>query len=405
MAGESFIHFGINGRIYPHRCLVVKDLNHDLVIGRDFMTRYNVVLSFKDGFCSIGNQKIPLAKQGDIRSIVRTIKSVTIPPRTLITVYGRYHKDAPIEANGSSLQWEQHPTCFLSREPGLMVMNGLGGVNANRRIPVTIVNSTGRCFRVKKGNVLAKISSVIEINQVSQDTPEVIKSESSFAYKQQILPEVPEGLSTQQSHALQALLQKNNDVFAKNEFDIGKSNILKAHLDTGKSKPVRRKPYRSPMVYRNEIKRQIDEMMQAKLISPSNSSWAAPILCVKKKSGEVRICVDYRALNKVTAEFYWPLPNIQDVFCNLGGARYFSSLDFIKGYHQVEMDDESRPKTAFVCEHGLFQYNVLPFGLAVAPSIYQQTMTHLLNGLNSFCLPYLDDIIIWSNSFEEHLSH
>jgi hypothetical protein len=84
------------------------------------------------------------------------------------------------------------------------------------------------------------------------------------------------------------------------------------------------------MVYRNEIKRQIDEMMQAKLISPSNSSWAAPILCVKKKSGEVRICVDYRALNKVTAEFYWPLPNIQDVFCNLGGSPVF----FIFGLYQ-----------------------------------------------------------------------
>ena len=186
-----------------------------------------------------------------------------------------------------------------------------------------------------------------------------------------------------------ALLKKNEDVFAKDEFDVGKSNILRAHIDTGGAKPVRQKPYRTPKVYRDEIKRQLDEMIQAKLVSPSNSSWAAPILAVKKKSGEVRVCVDYRSLNKVTSEFYWPLPNIQDVFCTLGGARYFSSLDFLKGYHQIEMDGESKPKTAFVCQHGLFQYNVLPFGLAVAPSIYQQTMTHMLNGLNSFCLPYL----------------
>ena len=117
------------------------------------------------------------------------------------------------------------------------------------------------------------------------------------------------------------------------------------------------------------------------------------------------MCVHYRALNTGTSEFYWPLPKIQDLFCTLGGARYFSSLDFIKGYHQIEMDDESKSKTVFVCEHGLFKRNVLPFGLAEAPNIYQQTMTNMLNGLNSFCLPYLDDIIIWSKTFEEHLSH
>ena len=136
-----------------------------------------------------------------------------------------------------------------------MVMNGLGNANAQRKIPVTIVNTTGWYFNIKKGNVLAQISQVSDINQMVKDNNPKQTQDKLFAYKHQSLPEIPGELSEKQCQSLTALSEKNRDVFTKDEFDIGKSSILKAHLNTGNGKPIRKKPYRSPVAYRPEIKR------------------------------------------------------------------------------------------------------------------------------------------------------
>ena len=402
LVGESFMKFQIAGKVYPHQCLIVKNLKRDLILGRDWMEKFNCILNFSDNTCTLGKSKLNFSRESDVRSIIRTVQTVTVPPQTVKTVYGRYHVQAPVGQKGENVQWEQCDKCFLDNEPGLTVLSGLGKVNKTRKVPLTIVNETGKYFRIKKGNVLAKLDQVKEINSVYKitDSHEKPQSTSEYAYKQQLLPEIPDELPEGERKLVNALLSRNSDVFAKHEFDIGKSNILKAHIRTGTAKPIRKRPYRTPLAYRGELNRQLGEMLDAKIISPSNSQWAAPILCVKKKSGEVRVCVDYRELNKVTEYFQWPLPVVQDVFCTLGGAKYFSSLDFIKGYYQIEMADDSKDKTAFVCESGSFEFSRLPFGTSVAPSIFQEAMTHLLNGLNNFSIPYLDDIIVYSKTLE-----
>ena len=406
LLGESYISLDINGKVYPHTCLVVRNLNHSLIIGRDFMTKYNMILNFQTNTCMLGREKLTLVRNNDLLANIRTVSSVSVPPRTLITIYGKYHKNAPVKV-GSKIQWEQNENCFLHKEPGLVVMNGLGIGQSNHRVPITLVNNTGRHFFVKKGNIVAKLNCSSEINEITQVNSHVSNSvKTDFAPPPEHIPEVTSpDLDLSQHKQINNLLKDNADVFAKNEFDIGKSNILKAHIETGNSKPIKRKPYRTPFAYRDEVRRQVDEMLKTNIISPCNSKWSAPILCVKKKSGEIRICCDYRDLNRVTETFYWPLPNVESVFSCLGNAKYFSSLDFIKGYHQIEVDEASKPKTAFVCEEGLYQYNVMPFRLTCAPSIFQENMTHLLNGLNNFAIAYLDDVIVFSETFEDHLCH
>ena len=406
LLGETFIHFEISGKVYPHTCLVVRNLNHGLILGRDFMTKYNMVLNFKDHSCMIGREKLTLARSNDLHANIRTVNSVSIPPRTLLTLYGKYHKNAPVSV-GSTVQWEQHDHCFLKKEPGLAVMNGIGIAQSNHKVPITLVNNTGRHFFIKKGNIVAKLNHSSEINEITQvQSHAETDIKTNYTPPPEHIPEVHSpDLELDQQKQINDLLKANADVFAKNEFDIGKSTILKAHIETGKSRPIKKKPYRTPFAYRNEVRRQVEEMLKTNIISPCNSKWSAPILCVKKKSGEVRICCDYRELNKVTETFYWPLPNIDDVFSSLGGAKYFSSLDFLKGYHQIEVDDISKPKTAFVCEEGLFQFNVMPFGLTCAPSIFQENMTHMLNGLNNCAIAYLDDVIVFSKTFDDHLYH
>ena len=126
---------------------------------------------------------------------------------------------------------------------------------------------------------------------------------------------------------------------------------------------------------------------------------------MKKKTGDLRFCVDYWKVNKITKRDQYPLPNIQDSLDALEGAKFFSILDLKSGYYQIEMDPESKKKTAFVTTDGLYEFNVMPFGLSNAPATFQRCMDVVLSGLKyNSVLVYLDDILVFSSSFEEHIT-
>ncbi|KAJ9521377.1 hypothetical protein QJQ45_001243 [Haematococcus lacustris] len=156
----------------------------------------------------------------------------------------------------------------------------------------------------------------------------------------------------------------------------------------------------------DELRRQITDLLAKGLIEPSSSPFAAPVLFVQKKSGELRMCIDYRQLNKITIRDQYPLPRIDDLFDQFAGKTVFSSLDLQAGYHQIRIPAEDVPKTAFRTPEGHYQFKVLCFGLTNAPATFQRVMNEAFaEVINDCALVYLDDILVMSENTEEHLVH
>ncbi|GBG59767.1 hypothetical protein CBR_g54870 [Chara braunii] len=155
-----------------------------------------------------------------------------------------------------------------------------------------------------------------------------------------------------------------------------------------------------------ELRRQIDDMIDRGLIRPSESEFGAPVLFVPKKGGELRMCIDYRGLNRITRKNAYPLPRIDDLLDAAGGCKVFSKIDLESGYHQIEVDPSDQHKTACKTRDGLYEFIVMLFGLTNAPATFQCLMDKVhRHQLNRFVVVYLDDILIFSKSMEEHVKH
>ncbi|GBG78690.1 hypothetical protein CBR_g27915 [Chara braunii] len=154
------------------------------------------------------------------------------------------------------------------------------------------------------------------------------------------------------------------------------------------------------------LRAQLDDLLEKGWIRPTSSPYGAPVLFIRKKNRDLRLCIDYRKLNAQTIRNAGPLPRIDDLLERLGGAKFFSKLDLKSGYHQLEIRQEDRYKTAFKMRYGHFEWLVMPFGLTNAPATFQAAMTtEFRHMLDRFILIYLDDILVYSRSLDEHVEH
>ena len=205
-------------------------------------------------------------------------------------------------------------------------------------------------------------------------------------------------------------LAENHLAFSLEKGERGETDLIQMEIDTGdaapKKQPIRRMPYAA----RSEIARQLKDMQENGVIQASKSPWSSPVVLVQKKDGSLRFCVDYRELNSVTKADTFPLPRVDDLLDQLGRAKYFSTLDLASGFWQIRMHPQSREKTAFSTPQGLYEFRVMPFGLTNAPSVFQRLIQQVLMGLNpdsgpSFVTAYIDDILVFSDTLDDHLNH
>ena len=212
------------------------------------------------------------------------------------------------------------------------------------------------------------------------------------------------GRSEEEQTAVHNLLIKFQNSFSKDDMDLGITTLTQHIIETGSTRPIKQAPRRVPLALVDEEKQAIEKMLQQGIIHESMSPWASPIVLVKKKSGAIRPCVDYRKVNATTTKDAYPIPRTQDCLDCLSGASVFSTLDMTSGYNQIPVRPEDQPKTAFVTRYGLFEYKTMPFGLTNAPATFQRLMELALRGLQwTSCLIYLDDVIIFGSSVTQHL--
>ena len=177
--------------------------------------------------------------------------------------------------------------------------------------------------------------------------------------------------------------------------ELEQTKMMEMRIDTGDHPPIKLRPYSTPIHKRKLVEEALNEMMDLGMIERSKSHWSFPIVIVEKKDGGHRFCMDFRQLNAITKPLAVPLPLIDDIFALLGKSKCFSTLDLRSGYWHIALNKEDQEKTTFTCHMGLFDFRVMPFGLANAPGVFSQLMSIALNRMEMFAMAYLDDIMVF----------
>lgn len=261
-------------------------------------------------------------------------------------------------------------------------------------------------FRIEKGSLLVRGMPLKEYNHsvhainVNRIETDVTNTEGSLIYEAML--NVNDSISTADKIRLIELLNEYRDCFAFSVKELGCVSGSEMDIKLSDPTPVVYRPYRLPHTERTIVRSMVQELEESGIVQQSSSDYASPILLVKKKTGDYRLCVDFRTLNKRTVKEHYPLPRIDDQLDSLAGNKFYTTLDLASGYYQIPMSENSKRLTAFVTPDGHFEFTRMPFGLVNAPSTFQKTINNILgNARFKDALAYMDDVNIPSKTIED----
>lgn len=320
---------------------------------------------------------------------MQTAEDVTLPARSekmVATVVPAYIKE------GTSLM-----TVPFNFTPNLLVANAIDKVKMGQ-VDCLIANLDQNCVTLKKGTKIANFELMEEEENKNNiaaiarlgDTNEVIQ--------------IGDALDEMQAKQVTNLCSKYKDVFSI-AGELGETSLVQHDIELEpNAQPVVEALRRRPLIHRQEAEKQVKKMLEDGIIEESSSPWASAYVLVKKKSGEMRLCIDFRKLNEKTKKNVFPLPNIEDCLEPLSGNMFFSQLDMASGYWQIKMSDRAKEYTAFRTEKALYQFKRMPFGLCNAPASFQRLVNALFANLTGVHLQvFIDDICVATPTWKKHL--
>ena len=410
VAGTVTLTLNFGGLNVDHIFHVIDDLHHSIILGLDFMEKYRVNIDIGRKLMSIMETKV--CQLSTKTGFARSASAFTIEPN--------HEADINIKLsrckNGSQILVEPAPQLqkfqIQSAKCVITVLKGKGILR--------ILNPTNKQIHVPENQIIGVITplespSIYSLNTDSQGQGALNQQHSDVNTKANDINEEEltfdfenSDLTEEQKCILFAFLKKNRDIFTTGLHNLGRTHLQTYQIDTGDALPIKSAFYRQSPDMRREIERQVKEMLEHNIIEPSNSAWHSPVVLVRKPNNEYRFAVDYRKLNKVTKPQSFPLPRLEDMFDAIGetGAKYFTSADISKAYWQVPLDDDAKEKSAFITHDGIYAWNCMGFGLRNGPATFQSLMSQVLRGINwRYALCYIDDIVIFSPTFEMHLQH
>ena len=396
IAGCCRVLVYIGDEAYPHTILVAESPEEGL-LGMDFLTKFRANIDVVNRTVTFGTvQQVATTGARPRVCKVTARGDYTVLPRQEVIITGVAGRADPgvteglVEPRTVRTEGTGYPDFILARS--------LVKCNSNREVPIRILNPGDEVVVVQKGTMLGLLHPTVS-SITGIDSP--LESDSLL---DQLIAESKIGLDEDKRVRVEEFLRANHRVFMKDDKVLGRCDRYLHDIDTGDALPIKQRAYRLPIHKHEEVNRQVGDMLTQGIIEPSDSPWASPLVLVQKKDGTMRFCVDYRKLNLVTRKDAYPLPRIDDSLDALNGSTYFSTLDLASGYWQLGLAEGAKEKTAFTTGSGLYHFNVLPFGLCNAPASFERLMERVLSGLHwKICLVYLDDIIVYSNSFEQHI--
>ena len=459
--GMTQAELNIEGKAYVHRFYICSDATCP-IIGNDFMAKHNLYYQPSRRKMMLEDKEIPCFNPKTIAKMSKVCmyRSYTIPPETEVVVQATVSGKA--EQNGKICEINRSNTLFP--RTGAMLCRTTAIPN-NDRVPVRIANFTTEPIRMWKGTIVGVSEPVMSVTELAEQDKDATtceckcgcvpgenqdgaeskcchelerrdRGQEQYDYvtvNQHVAVEffrqfeadinIPEHVrqlyyatlpmlkTVEQRDRLAQTLSDYADCFAKTADDIGRTSLVKHTIDTADAKPVHQRCRRFARAHIAVIKEQIQKLSKAGIIRPSQSNWAANPVVVDKKPDangvvEKRMCIDYRGLNAVTVNpDSYMLPRIDDTLDALSQAKYFCTLDLTQGYHQVELEESDKHKTAFhapYCNPTQWEYNYMPFGLIRAPRTFQRMMDRVIQGLEyETALAYLDDVIVYGKTIDQ----
>jgi hypothetical protein len=408
--GCAVMSIGLESKVYQ-QMTVVCDIASDGILGQNFLLKHVNKLDFQRQALSICDGEIQCWIGGEAAMVCRVEvrQQVVVPANSGVWVQVKLPNAEHLGTAGLV-----EPEQELQDKKTVHMVSGI--INTQAPEPMVNVINTGdddvtlypqtklgTCESyydepLDKGSQPARSAATFTeaVDPASNDLPE---------YLNDLLERSSVHLQTHERKALKDLLIKYQKVFASSSDDLGRTDRIQHKINTGASFPIRQPPRRLPLGKREVVKQEVEKMLKKGVIEPSNSAWSSPVVLVTKKDQSIRFCIDYRRLNDVTIKDAYPLPRIDECLDALAGSKWLSSMDLNSGFWQLGMDPEDKEKTAFATCLGLYQFTVMPFGLANAPSSFERLMEDVLRGLQwEECLLYMDDIIVRGASFEENLA-